>query len=460
MKRIFLLLIASIVTTSFYSQVVYAQINNQSALGPKYGQDSAKCVMEISLYREFYKQWRSSNYKLALNDALIHWRWVFVYCPLGTENTYVDGAKMFNFLAQSITDNTLKEKFIDTLMMIYDQRIKYFPLHYKEKKPQEGEILGRKGIDLYQLKPSAYEETYKILKRSVDLQGAGSAAAVLVYYFMVTTQMANDGKIPKEIVLDTYDQVITIIDTILKNQTNPEQLTELEVVKTNIDQMFEPFATCNDLVNIYTKKFNQKGEDPEVLKKITSMLYKKNCTDSQLYFDATNNLYKLEPTPESAYFIGRMLIKKQEYNDATKFLLSATNMSDTNSRADCYLLLADTYRNLNDYPKARSFAFKSVELRPKDGNPYILIGDLYATSAKDCSEDEFTQKTIYWTAVDKYIKAKNVDPKISDVADERISSYMKAFPSAEANFFHDLKEGDTYLVECWINETTTVRAAK
>jgi len=27
-------------------------------------------------------------------------------------------------------------------------------------------------------------------------------------------------------------------------------------------------------------------------------------------------------------------------------------------------------------------------------------------------------------------------------------------------FFHDLKEGDSYQVECWINESTTVRVAK
>ncbi len=36
---------------------------NRSKLAGKYGADSVKCVMELSLYREFYKQWKASKYK-------------------------------------------------------------------------------------------------------------------------------------------------------------------------------------------------------------------------------------------------------------------------------------------------------------------------------------------------------------------------------------------------------------
>jgi hypothetical protein len=122
--------------------------------------------------------------------------------------------------------------------------------------------------------------------------------------------------------------------------------------------------------------------------------------------------------------------------------------------------LADTYRNLKNFPKARSYAVQVTELRPEDGNPYILIGDLYAASAKECGSDDLTTKVAYWAAVDKYYKAKSIDPSLEDAANERINTYSKVFPSTETVFFHDLKEGDSYTVGCWINETTTVRAAK
>ncbi len=44
----------------------------------KYGEDSVKCVTNLSLYREFYKQWRASEFTSStVNDAIGPWRWVF-----------------------------------------------------------------------------------------------------------------------------------------------------------------------------------------------------------------------------------------------------------------------------------------------------------------------------------------------------------------------------------------------
>jgi len=454
MRKIFLLVLSGLILSLFSVDDLNAQTNQS-----RYGEDSATCVQKISLYREFYKQWKGSGYKSsAINDALKSWRWVFFNCPLGTENTYVDGVKMFNTFIKNEKEKEKKEKFIDTLMMIYDQRIVYFPKHYKTKKPQTGDILGRKGVDLYQWRPNEYEEVYQILKESVELDGNNSKSAVLVYYFRVTTKMVNNEKVLKEVIVETYDFVIDIIDYNIKN--NQKKKSDFENARGNIELTFEPYASCEDLIGIYTKKFNEQGDDPEVLSKIVKMLDKKGCTDSQLYFDVTVKLYDLLPNPESAFLIGRMYLKRNDYDQATEYLIAGTEMEDIDKRADSYLLLADCYRNLNNYSKARSYALNVTEIRPEDGNPYVLIGDMYAASAKDCGNNDLTNKVAYWAAVDKYYKARSVDPSIADAANERISTYSRVFPSIEIIFFHDLKEGDSYKVECWINETTTVRAAK
>ena len=65
---------------------------------------------------------------------------------------------------------------------------------------------------------------------------------------------------------------------------------------------------------------------------------------------------------------------------------------------------------------------------------------------------------MYWAAVDKFIKAKTVEPDLTDEANKFIDAYRPFFPDKETIFFYGLKEGDTYTVECWINEKTTVRA--
>ncbi|MFW6327855.1 MAG: hypothetical protein ACOC2F_06030, partial [Bacteroidota bacterium] len=67
------------------------------------------------------------------------------------------------------------------------------------------------------------------------------------------------------------------------------------------------------------------------------------------------------------------------------------------------------------------------------------------------------KSAVYWAAVDKYIKAQNVDPSMAEEANQRISQYSRYFPDKEDAFFYDYTVGKSYTVGCWINETTSVR---
>ena len=64
--------------------------------GSKYGhgQDSINCLMNLSLYREFFKH---SNYK----DAMGPWIQVFSQCPASSEKMYVDGVQMYRKLIEA-----------------------------------------------------------------------------------------------------------------------------------------------------------------------------------------------------------------------------------------------------------------------------------------------------------------------------------------------------------------------
>ena len=107
--------------------------------------------------------------------------------------------------------------------------------------------------------------------------------------------------------------------------------------------------------------------------------------------------------------------------------------------------------------KAKKYALEAINYRPNWGDPYILIGDTYVTG-KNCFNDDFEKTTIYWAAVDKFIKAKSVDTTVAEKANGRIQTYSLYFPDVETTFFYSLKEGDPYTVGCWINEKTTVRS--
>lgn len=431
---------------------------------PKYGEDSVTCVINISLYREFYKQWKASDYtSQSINEVHKPWRWVFNNCPMGSENIYVDGVNVMQYRIEKEKDASKKEKLIDTLMMIYDQRIEYFPDHYRTGQSQVGTILGRKGIDLYTYAPNRYEETYNTLKKSLELDGNSTDGSVLIYYFRSVIKMAKKAKIDSTEIVDAYDRVIDILDFNIKGleASGDDRWAEIyKNFKGNIDATFEPFATCEDLVKLFSKKYKANPNDINLLSKITSNLDKRNCTDDPLYLNASEKLHKLQPSPESAYLIGRLLLKEEEYNKAIPYLEESTKSEDLERAHSAYKLLAEVLRATKNYPRSRQMALKAIELNPNDGTPYITIGDLYASSAKQCGDNEFTSRVAYWAAIDKYEQAKRVDPSVAETANKRIADYRVYFPSLETIFFYDYKEGDTYTVECWFTERTTIRAAR
>lgn len=426
----------------------------------KYGDDSVACITNLSLYREYYKQWKSSDYKSsAVNDAIKPWRKVFFGCPASSQNLYLDGLKMMEYKMNKAPEDK-QAAYVDTLVMIYLQRLEYFPK--KKGVSQRGEILGRLGVDLFQWAPDRCAEAYDYLKESVALEQDEASVSSIVFYFRATINKVKKGRAEETLIVDTYDELMTLIDANLEKSANdPKKLAQWENAKGNVESTFEPYATCDVLVGIYDKKFSETPEDIDLLKKITKILKKKKCTSSELFFGATNQLYKLEPTPEAAMLMGKMLIEKENYVEAAKYMEEAVDMiDDPKEKADILSDLGKIYYKLDQFSKARTYSRKALSLNPNDGMSYILIGDMYAASAGDCGDNELTKKVAYWAAIDKYVQAKNADPELTEMADKRIATYSKYYPALETIFFHDLKEGDPYEVGCWINETTKVRAAK
>jgi len=74
--------------------------------------------------------------------------------------------------------------------------------------------------------------------------------------------------------------------------------------KSNLDNLFQPYASCEDLIKVFSAKMKETPNDVALLKRITTILDKKDCTDSKLFLDAAVKLFDLEPSPEAAYSLG------------------------------------------------------------------------------------------------------------------------------------------------------------
>ena len=434
-------------------------------LGNSVAKAQVDCETDYSLYREYIKRWEQAKYNPKnINPQMItSWRNIFLNCPDFRQNTYLDGVKIMTYaFIRPTKDEALKDKYVDTLVMIYDKRAEYFP--NGKNGSQVGNIMGRKGLDLLTWAPKRYEEAYNALKQAIDMDGNNSNYAFIDSYFNAVITMVKNGKLEESVILDEYGRLMDIVDYNIKVNTdmaNEKLLNNFNATKGNLDVAVQPYANCEDLVRIYQPKFDANPNDAELLAKIAEVLEKRGCDNTELYLAVAVNLHKINPSPESAYLIGKKYLAEKDYTQATNYLQQATKSENTDWAHQSYIYLAQIMNMNKNYELGRDYARKAYALDKTDGEPFIIIGQLYAASAKDCGSGDFYSKTAFWAAVDQFEKAKSVDPSIASKANELINAYSHYFPTIESIFFNGFEEGQEYSLDgCWIKETTKVRAAK
>jgi hypothetical protein len=90
------------------------------------------------------------------------------------------------------------------------------------------------------------------------------------------------------------------------------------------------------------------------------------------------------------------------------------------------------------------------------GSAYLLISNLYASSANTCGTDEISKRMVYVAAADKAREAKAADPGITSTANKYIKSYMASAPSKKLVFTEGLTSGTKHQIGCWINESARI----
>jgi len=413
---------------------------------PKYGPDSAsrmECANNLSTMSEFMKI-------DLLNYALPSWQKVFANCPESSKNIYLYGIKIYRDRLVKATDPDDKSRAFDTLMLVYDLRIKYFG--------QEGMVTGRKGLDLLKYDKKQVNEAYHLLRKSVEISKVNSEPSVIVTLMQLSNALLKAEAIEGRELIDNYLVTTDILEAKIKAGKSRSQA---ERALTNVEAIFanSGAANCETLLEIFTPKFEKTPEDLTFLLKLTSLLVNQDCEDTELFAHASENLYKLEPSAQAAYNLAKLFFKKEEYDKSVVYYQeSIVNEENPIKKAKYqYELGLIKFSKYNDYNQARTLARNAAANNPEWGEPYILIGNLYASSSNRCGKNEFEKSTVFWVAVDKYAKAKSVDPSMSDEVMELIEKYSKYFPNVEDAFFYGFENGQAYTVGCWINEKTKVR---
>ncbi len=426
--------------------------------------DYSACYFGYNKFDFSFKLWKNSEYSIPISDSLIEqWNMLLKYCPSVNENVYSNGIKILQFHIENEPDTELSKAYTDTLMLLYDRYIQYFPNRAKTNESQKAWLLGQKGIDLITYNDDRFKEANDLFRQSIDLEQNKSEGTVLVYYLRSTIKMARSGLVDSLTIVEVYNSVMKIADNQILNYTINHDFRNLEIAerfKENILDTFESFADCTSLKGIFGKYLQETPPKMALLKMVVNNLEQFDCESDSMYRNALFSIYELEPSTANAFQIANYLYKSDQFSESLPYFEESIKSANIDTVQRAYKMMSEIYSYNKNYPKSRQMALKAIELKPTDGFPYITIGNLYAETATNCGTDDFTSNVAYWVAVDKFRKAIAVDSTLFDKANQLIITYSSRFPSKESIVNQGLKEGSNYTIECWFTENTIVRALK
>jgi tetratricopeptide (TPR) repeat protein len=436
---------------------------------------SDECLEQLSIFAESAK---IKNYQAAYEP----WKTVLDNCPTLNVATYQYGELILKDFIKKSTTEEEKTKYLTDLLSLYDQWLENFPIRKGVK--QEGKILSNKGqamLDNGVKDKSLIYDTFDYAFNNDP--GSFTNPKSLAYYFQTGYDLYKDGtKIDLETLFEKYEEltekfellktnISKNIDVILKKEESGTALTSREarnkrIYDTNsnavsaylrlIDQLIAKEATCDILIPLYSKNFEENKNNPLWIRRAAGRLDGKECSDDPLFVTLVEQLHKLEPSADSAYYLGILNDKQGNSADALKYYQESVSLqTDNYKKANILYKIAVKFKNSGRRSSARDYAEQALSFQPSLGRAYLLIANMYADSANGCGDTQFNKRAVFWLAAQTAQKAGRVDASLKKLTATTVAAYNGRAPS-KTDIFTEGNQGATISFSCWIRRSVKV----
>ncbi|MGH1434518.1 MAG: hypothetical protein ACRBG0_08675 [Lewinella sp.] len=407
------------------------------------------------LYRDFLK---AQDYDVAYS----YWKKVYAVAPAadGQRNTvFSDGIFFYEYFLSQTGD----QAYVDSIFALYDEIDKCYP--------KGGYVIGRKAFDYYY----KYEdrstplETFNLFKESIEMDGLDANYFVINPFTALLTEL-HDSTLISDAEAKVYaDQILAIIEHGQENCENTECeaweiVAEYAPVRLQYFETVKDFYPCEYYVTKYYPEFEAAPEDCDIAREVLSHLNWGACTEGNDAYDTVKAVLDGKCRYEFAgpAGIGVKCLQDGEYDCAIENLLLAAEQEEKAVRKSELLLLVAKiyYVHKRSYSSARTYAQRAADVRSNWGEPYILIGRMYASSGPLCGPGRgWDSQVVVWAAIDMWNRAKSVDSSSAAEANKWINQYSQYMPKKADVFQRNLKTGDSFYIGCWIQRSTVIRTA-
>lgn len=398
-------------------------------------------------------------------QAMKTWRQVYATSPAADgkrATVYTDGIAFYNELIKEIPAK--KEAYGDSILMLYQEARRCYP--------GDGYMSAIQGFDSYYTYPGSAtdDEIYALFKESIEIDGPEK-----LNYFVINpmskllVEQHREEKIDvaeaKKITNALKARLAKGLKECSGAGCEPWQAIENYAPETlRYFETVQGFYDCQYFINQYYADYKADPTNCDAILTAYSRLRYGGCADGTPEFDELKQAYETNCRVVAS---GPSDLKKAfdclesgDYNCAIEnFTAAAEGADEAEKKGRYYMYVSKVYySHKRNFGQARAFARKAADADPSSGEPYMLIGTLYASSGPLCGPGTgFDSQIVTWPAIDKWQQAKRIDPSLSGKANALINRYTQYMPSKSDIFSRSLKEGDSFTVGCWIQETTRVR---
>ena len=433
------------------------------------------CAQSLSIFAEFAKV---KNY----DSAFEPWMMVRENCSKINPAIYSYGERILKDKIKK-TSGDEKEFFKKDLLKLYDEWVENFPK--QRNKTIIGKIISSKAQTMLDYKMADLKTIYEVFDDAFKLDAESFSNPKHLYNYFKTLYNRyknNENGVSMELLINKYEELSEKfdiesvklskkLDIILKKEDEGSIITSRETRNKrayesqsnaigtflrNLDLIIQKEATCENLVPLYRKNFEEKKNDVVWLKRAVNRMDGKECSDDPFFVTLVETWYGIEQSAGTAYYLGLLKDKTGESNEALKYYKESIALeTDKYKKAKILLKISNRFKKVGRKVSSRTYALRALSNQPSLGRAYLLISSLYADSANDCGENQFNKRAVYWLAAQTASKAGKVDASLKKIASKAVKSYNGRAPT-KTDIFTEGNEGSVIKIDCWIKSSVKV----
>lgn len=379
---------------------------------------------------------------------------------------FTDGRAIYKDMFEKETDEAKKKEHAENVLRLYDEQIACYG-----KEGEEARLLGRKAFDMFYSFRIPYSKVLTTLEGAVEKGGNDTEYITFVPYATVVEYQFTNEKMDKETARNAYVKLNEIADY---NVENSEKYSEqYKQAKASMNAIFDRIANyifdCDYFVKKLRPEYEADPDNPKTIEPLIRKLKKRGCTETEpllvelegkwaKYASAENARRQAEFEANNPAMLAKKAYDAGDFSGAiSKYKEAIAAESDPSKQGGYWFSIASIqFRKMKSYSTARQSALKAANLRSGWGRPYMLIGDMYGSTARNCG-DSWSQRLAILAAIDKYAYAKSIDSEVASEASSRMSKYSASKPDQEEGFMRGVKAGQKVKVGCWIGESVSIR---